>query len=82
MPVGSDIKPLVASRLSYHMSAFVVVSVPSHDMHSSVAMMANHMPASMMAAEASNNVLTAICCLRGAYEAACKKGPECKGDKG
>ena len=48
------------------MAAFMMTSLPSNNVHASVGLGANHMPAAMMAAKASHNVLPAVCCLRAA----------------
>ena len=58
----------------------MMASVPSNNVHASVGLGANHVPAAMMAAEASRNVLSAIYCLgaaRGADRHHTNDGERC-----
>ena len=49
------------------MTAPMMTSVTSNNVHSSVCLVTNHMPAAMVAAVASHDVLSAVRRLRAAY---------------
>jgi hypothetical protein len=42
----------------------MMTSVPANDVHAAISLMANHMPAAMMAAKATDDVLSAVGRLR------------------